>query len=80
MFEQLENRNLFSTLFDNHILTITGSAANDNVVVQAIAGGLIQVTENGVPLVINARTDPVIRRIGSPAVCLEEAVRRMTER
>ena len=48
MFEQLEDRNLFSTVFDNHILTITGSAANDNVVVDEIAGGLIQVTENGV--------------------------------
>jgi 2-methylisocitrate lyase-like PEP mutase family enzyme len=32
--------------------------------------------EFGVPLVINARTDPFILRIGSPEVCLEEAVRR----
>lgn len=30
----------------------------------------------GVPLVINARTDPFILKIGTPDVCLEEAVRR----
>ena len=32
--------------------------------------------EFGVPLFINARTDPFILRIGAPDVCLEEAVRR----